>query len=147
MLRIAGAVLAGYLTMFALVFLSLTGAYLGMGTDRAFKPDSYDVTALWIVTSTVLSVMAALAGGWVAARISPDRRTPVALALFVFLLGIALAVPAINAPVDPSTMVRDGSVANLDAMMRAKSPTWIMLLNPIIGALGALFGAGLVRRA
>ena len=38
------SVIVGYVVMFLVVFVGLTGAYLLLGQERAFKPGVYDVT-------------------------------------------------------------------------------------------------------
>jgi hypothetical protein len=140
MLKIVGGVIAGYLVMFILIFVTFSGAYLAMGTDGAFKPGSYDVTPLWIGVSTVLGLGAAIAGGFVCALIAKDRRGPLALAGLVLILGILMAIPILTGADNGAPPVRDASVGNLQAMQYAKTPAWVALLNPILGAVGAVIG-------
>ncbi len=63
MLRLILSVLAGYVTMFAAVFVTFTASYRGLGADRAFRPGTYEVTPVWMVLSVVLGFSAALLGG------------------------------------------------------------------------------------
>jgi hypothetical protein len=70
MLRAAGSVVVGYLVMFVVVFATFTVAYLAMGTEGAFRPGTYDVTALWLIVSLLLSFVAATVGGLVCATIA-----------------------------------------------------------------------------
>ena len=72
MLRTIGSVILGYLVMFVVVFVGLTAAYLAMGTDRAFKPGVYDVTAIWLVVMFAISILAAFVGG----RTKPGKSVP-----------------------------------------------------------------------
>jgi hypothetical protein len=138
---ILGVVL-GYVTMFAVVFLSFSAAYLAMGADRAFLPGRYEVSPLWLTISIALSVVAALAGGFVCATIARSRKAPVALAGLVVVLGILSAIAQWQSPREPSKP-RDSQVANLEAMMQAREPIWLSVLQPVIGACGALGGARL----
>jgi hypothetical protein len=142
--RMIAGVVVGYLVMFIAVFVLLTGAYFILGADRAFKPGSYDVTATWLVLSTILSLAAAVVGGWVAVSISRRHKTAVVLAGVVVVLGIILAIPTLNAP--KLNEVRDGSVGNTQAMMKAQQPPAVSILNPIIGAIGVMLGARLRGR-
>lgn len=142
MLRAIAAVVVGYLTMFVLVFVTFTAAYLGMGPDRAFEPDTYDVSGLWLIVSLVLGTLAAVAGGYVCAMIG-RRRMPVrALAALVLGLGLALAIPAVLAG-NKEHKARSGEVSNTEAMQGARQPGWFALLNPLIGAAGVVLGARL----
>jgi len=138
-MRIAGGVILGYIVMFAVVFVTFSGAFALLGVERSFQPSSYQVTMLWVVVSIVLSLFAAVAGGLTCAIVSRSAWGPKALAIVVVVLGLALAVPVITAP--PSTATRGPEVGNTEAMMNARQPVWLALINPLIGAVGVLFGA------
>lgn len=148
MWRSIGAVVAGYLVMALFVMVSFTVAYLSMGTERAFQKGSYDVSLLWIVTSFVLGLIAAVVGGYVCALIAINRTAPHALATVVVLLGLLMAVPLLRAhPHDESaTKRRTGEVGNFEAMQDAREPLWIALVNPFVGAAGVIIGAGMKRK-
>ena len=74
MMRQVLAVVVGYVVMFAMVFATFTNAYFAMGTDRAFRPGTYDISVLWIVVSVVLSLIAAAVGGFICAKLSKGGR-------------------------------------------------------------------------
>jgi hypothetical protein len=124
--------------MFLAVFSTFTVAYLAMGADRAFQPGSYEVSMLWVAISLALGFGAAVLGGWVAAAIARDARGPKVLAGFVLILGLLLALPAMTTRVEPGQ--RTAEVGNMAAMQQARTPPWVALLNPIIGALGVIVG-------
>jgi len=135
------SVIIGYLVIVALVFPSFSAAYLIMGVDAAFEPGSYDVTTAWIVVSTVLGLIAAIAGGYLCAVISKTTTAPKALAMVVFVLGLVFALPALVQPDETIPAVRSAAVGNFEAMQSAVQPIWIMFLNPLIGAVGVILGA------
>jgi MFS family permease len=141
--RIAGAVIAGYVVMALLIFATFTAAFLLMGSEVSFQPGSYQPSITWIAVSTLLGIVAALAGGWVCAAIGRRPTAVMALAALVFVLGIALAAVAAMRTEDPRPTVREGAVSNLQAMQNARVPLWIEFLNPVIGAVGALAGGRL----
>src|SRR5262245_51407992 len=132
------AVLAGYATMFVLVFATFSGMYRGMGADRAFQPGTYQPTMLWNMLGLGVGFIAALWGGWVAAKIGRDFTAARMLAVIVLLAGVLFAIPQLRSQDDPGP--RTGDVSNNDAMVKAQSPAWIVVLNPLVGALGALAG-------
>jgi hypothetical protein len=140
MLRTIGGVLGGYVTMFMLVFITFTIAYLAMGADGAFKPGSYEVTTLWIVATIALGLIAAIVGGIVCSAIAKNSKAVLALAGLVLVLGLLSAVPALTTSSASETKVRAGDVGNMEAMMNAKQPAWIALLNPLIGVAGVMIG-------
>jgi uncharacterized membrane protein YeaQ/YmgE (transglycosylase-associated protein family) len=95
----------------------------------------------------VVGIDAAMAGGFVAHRLAPSPRTLQALAALVVVLGLTMAMASLNAPEDPTLAVRAGGVANMDAMMRARTPTWAAVLNPVLGVIGVFAGGWLSQRA
>jgi hypothetical protein len=135
------AVVAGYIVMALLVFLSFSAAFLMMGTDRAFQPGTYGVSALWLTVSFVLGLVAAIVGGYACAAIAPRSRAPMALAVVVLVLGLAMAVPVLTAPDAGVPRQRAGDVGNTEAMMQAQQPPWVALANPFLGAAGVMIGA------
>jgi hypothetical protein len=141
--RAIAGVLVGYVAMFAVVFLTFSTTYLGMGQERAFKPGSYEPSGLWLVVSFVLGLLAAAVGGFVCAWISRTDKAPRVLAGVVLVLGLLLAIPMLTAPAESEP--RTGEVSNLDAMQKAKQPRWAALVNPFLGAVGVLIGARLRR--
>lgn len=138
--NIAGVVI-GYIVMFVVVMATFSVAYLALGAERAFKPGTYDVTGMWIVVSTLLSIAAAILGGVVAAKVGKGRRAASLLAVAVVILGVILAIPTLDAP--PTDEPRTGEVGNADAMMKAQQPPAISFLNPVLGALGVMVGGRL----
>lgn len=141
------AVVLGYLTMFAAVFILLTGAYLGMGTDRAFQPSSYQVTPTWLAAWAAVSVIAAVLGGLVCARIARTPTPVRALVVVVLILGALQAVGVAVAPKPtPEQQIRAGDVGVFDAMVKARSPLWVAIATPIVGAAGVVAGAKAARR-
>jgi undecaprenyl pyrophosphate phosphatase UppP len=129
--------------MFVAVFLMFSVAYLALGTDRAFKPESYDVSGAWIAISIVLGLIAAVVGGVVCVAVAKNPKASIFLAVVVIVLGVLLALPALMSPNGESPGVRTGDVGNMEAMSKAKTPTWISLVNPVIGAVGVLIGGGI----
>jgi hypothetical protein len=145
MARSVLGVIAGYLVMLLLVFASFSGAYLLLGSEAAFRPGSYEVSGLWLVTSFVLGLLAAVAGGYVCAAVSRRDLAPVVLAGFVLIFGMIAALPALTASGEGP--VRTGDVPNLAAAQQARTPGWVALLNPLVGAAGVLGGARLRRQS
>ena len=144
MLKAVVGVLAGYIIMAVVVLTSFSIAYVLMGADRAFEPGSYDPSALWIGTSFVLGFIAAAVGGAVGTLIWCFRQKVVVAAL-VMVIGLSMAVAGMMAPAGPVT-ARTGDVDNLEAMKAAKTPDWVALANPFVGAAGVLAGLALVGR-
>ncbi len=143
MLRALVAVIAGYLSLFLVVFGGLTVAFLSMGTAAAFEPGSYDVSKAWILVSVVVTAAAALVGGLVCGKIAQTRTPVKVLMALVGVLGLlsASVVMYKPAPTEP----RPESLSNFEAMQSARTPAWAGALNTLIGVVGVAAGAG--RRA
>lgn len=136
MLRAIVGVIGGYIVMSLFFFAVFTGAYLALGAERVFQPDSYEVSALWLVIYGVVYFCGGILACLVSAAISRTQRTCQVLAFVIFVAGILLCIPAMR---DSGGLnVRAGEVPNMEAMKLAKMPNWIHLLGPAIGAAGVL---------
>jgi hypothetical protein len=143
MVRSILGVVAGYLAMFIFVFISFTSLYLLLGANGAFEPDTYEVSLIWIIISFILSIVAALLGGYLCVLISKNRKAALVLAGIVFVLGIAMAIPVLIDVENEVQEMRKADVPNLEAMQNAKQPPLVALLTPLIGALGVFAGSKL----
>jgi hypothetical protein len=94
--RAIASIILGYVLMAVLVFVTFSAAYLVMGPDGSFKPGSYDISATWLITSIVLSIVAAVAGGYVCAAVARSVKPARILAVVVVVLGLAMAFPALT---------------------------------------------------
>jgi hypothetical protein len=143
--RFIAGVVVGYIVMFVFVFVTFTVSYLAMGTEGAFKPGSYDVSALWMLLSIVLGIVAGILAGVVASTMARRYRGAVGLAVVVLVLGLAMAIPAVTGSDEDTPQVRAADVGITQAMADAKQPTWMVLLNPVLGAISVLVGGKLRR--
>ena len=144
MVRQILAGIVGYIAMFIFVFATFSIAYLGMGTDVAFEPGTYDVTMTWIIASTILGFIAAVGGGYVAAIVGKSGLAPKITASIVLVMGIVVFAMTVAAPATDE--VRPAGVPNMEAMSKARTPTWVAALNPIIVIVGVLIGGRLHRK-
>jgi hypothetical protein len=124
--------------MIAFIFVTFSIAYLGMGTENAFKPEVYDASGLWIAVSFVLGFVAAILGGFVCSRIAPQTRAPIGLAVVVLVVGLLMNIPVFMA--EPTSASRGSDVGVMEAMQNARQAAWVALLNPFLGAVGTLIG-------
>jgi flagellar basal body-associated protein FliL len=144
--NILGVVL-GYVAMFAFVFISFTVLYLILGADGSFEPGTYEVSLIWIIISFILGLAAAVLGGYLCVVISKNQKTALVLAGLVLLLGIAMAIPALGDASNEDQEMRRSDVPNMEAMQNAKQPVLMLLLNPIVGAIGVYVGSKLRKKA
>ncbi|MCH8032471.1 MAG: hypothetical protein IH950_01775 [Bacteroidetes bacterium] len=145
MIRKITGVIVGYIAMVAFVFISFTVLYLILGAEGSFEPETYKVSTVWIVFSIIFSLIAAVLGGYVCMLIAKTKKTAMVLAGIVFVLGIIIAIPALGEAGVESNKVREGSVSNTEAMQNAEQPAITLILNPILGVIGVIAGAGLWR--
>ncbi len=147
MLRTVAGILGGYAVIALFIMASFTLLWLGLGQERAFVPGTTRVSGAWLAASLPLNLLAAVLGGWVAARID-HRRPQVAvsgLIVVLLLLGFASAVSLGvsvrgDAPPAPPPASDLGPAA---AASLAIQPLWVAWVLPVIGAVGAWFGGSL----
>jgi len=133
------AVVAGYLTMAIAVAMLSLGLFLLLGPDRAFQPGTYEVSTVWVVGCFAASLLSAMIGGFVCSRISGPGALKILAALLV-VLGILLALPALDPANDPRPLVRPPDTPRLIALTNSRQPPWAALTFPFVGALGVLIG-------
>lgn len=140
MLRIAFAVIVGYVAM-ALAVLLVFSVVL-IAPDVAMWPGTSQATPAWIVYTLIASFAAAIAGGWLSARIAATRRAATAMAVVALLLGLAAAFQNEQrrrtppAPLSPSA-------TTLERASRAVQPTAYAFSIPFLSAAGVLLGGRL----
>jgi uncharacterized membrane protein YeaQ/YmgE (transglycosylase-associated protein family) len=143
MIRSILGAIAGYIVFALALFLLFSGLYLAMGPDRAFLPKNYDPTMLWTISSFILGCVAAAIGGYAAALIGRSGAVKI-MAGLVVLIGAIVVVMLIreNKPEE----VRTGDVPNMEAMMKAREPVWVAVVNPILGVIGVFVGGSLRKK-
>jgi phage-related holin len=144
MVRAILGVIIGYVVTALFIFVFFTLADLAMGADIVFKQGTYDLSLIWIIVSFVVNAIAAVIGGFVCAAISRSTRAAQVFAGIVLVLGILLAIPILRGT-DRRVNIRRDAVSNVQAMRNARTPGWVALLNPVVGAVGILIGAGLKK--
>ncbi len=146
MVRNIAGVVVGYISIALTIFISFTLLYLVLGTEGSFEEESYDVSTIWIIISFILGLAAAILGGYLCGLISKNFNAVIFLAGFVLVLGMAMAIFSIDAANQEVQELRKGEVAVFDAMQKAMQPAFIMLLNPMIGAMGVSMGGKIWKK-
>jgi hypothetical protein len=139
MLKSILGVIVGYVVMVAVAFVIFTCAYLGLGVDRVFEPDSYALSTAWIALMIAVGLIGGILGGLTCAAISKSKKACTAFAVIVLVLGLLGSLSTMRK--EHSTEARAGDVSNWEAMLKAENPTWLLLLNPVISAAAVLMGA------
>lgn len=145
MVRNLSGIIVGYIAMAIFMFITFTVLYLILGTEGSFDPGSFHVSSNWIVFSVILSFLAALDGGWVCILISKSKNAVLILAGIVLVLGIITSISKIGASNEIKDKQRIGKVSNTEAMQNAVQPNFILILNPILGAIGIVSGSKLKK--
>jgi len=140
------AVIASYVLMFVLTFITFSCMYMVLRADGSFKPGTFESSNLWMGTAFVASFVIAVIAGFVCAAIARGGKAPLVLAIVVFVLGLLLAVPSLVAKRTNAGLVRAGDVPMMEAMQKAQEPDWAPFALPFIGAAGVLIGGKLKRR-
>ncbi len=133
------AVIAGYLTMAVLVMVTLSVAFIAVGADRAYKPDSFEVSNIWLVIWGISGLISAKIGGFVCRRIAGRIGPVFGLVGLVVVLGVAQVWFTMRS--EPREIeARTGDVALSDAMTKAIPPAWVPYGNIVLGVAGVLLG-------
>ena len=147
MLRSVLGVIVGYIVMFILQVAAFMTIYTLVGANWSFKPASYQASTRWTAMQFAVVLVTCIIAGLICAVIARGGKAPLALAAVVLVLGFLLAVSATALRPADTHEVRTGSVPNMEAMSKARHPTWVTLLGPFIGAVGVVIGGKLRRRA
>jgi magnesium-transporting ATPase (P-type) len=139
MLKAIIAVIVSFVVMAIFSFAAFTCAYFALGAERVFEAESYDVSTIWIVVMVVLSLIGGVIGGFICAAISKSMGVCKVFAGIVLALGLISGV--VTTMKERPDTARSGDVPNFQAMQMAQTPMWLCLLNPVLGAVGVLFGA------
>ena len=145
MIRNLAGIVVGYLAMAIFMFITFSILYSVLGADGSFDPSSFHVSSNWIVFSIILSFLAAMDGGWVCMLISKNRNSVLILAGLVLAIGIISSIPKMNEASDIKDKPRIGKVSNTEAMQNAVQPNFVLILNPILGAIGIFTGSKLKK--
>ena len=138
MLKSIVGVIVGYLVMMCVAFAAYTAAYFGLGANRAFEPDTYALSGIWVGLVIAITLISGLLGGLTCAAISKSRTTGLVFAVIVFVLGFVFELP--NLMKDHTPVARTGDVSNLEAMGKAQPPVWLCIFNPVLGGAAVLMG-------
>jgi len=138
MLRSILAVIASYILMSILVIGAFMGLWFGMGPDRLLMPGSWKGGLFLCIAAPAITVIGGLLGGWICAKIARNRSAVMALAAVVLGLGFVTAFFTLQKPfpADP----REPGLTMEQLMEKGREPTWLALLNPILGAASVLAG-------
>ena len=139
--RNVGGAVVGWVVMAGTVFLLFGALWMVLGVDGAFQPQSWEVSAMWLLGSIVVSLLAAVFGGLVCTWVAADDRGLLMLMVLVVVLGIAIALQ----DVPSAEGVRPLDVGMMEAMNSGQQPKWLAWLNPVLGVVGAFAGSRLVR--
>ena len=139
MLKSILAVIVGYIVMAIFAFAVCTCAYLGLGVERVFQPESYDISTIWIVLLIAIALIGGIIGGLVCAAISKSKGACTALVVLVLVVGLIGGI--MTAMKEHPSAARSGDVSTLEAMTLAQTPAWLCFVNPVLGAVGVMLGA------
>ncbi len=147
MARLIGGTVAAYVIYFVAVFVLVSAGWLVLGANGAFHPGVWDVTGIWIALMLVASLLGGVGAGYGIGPITKDPRGPMALAGLIILMGVVFAWPVLAGTAPVPTLPRPEQLPMFEAMANGQAPVWVAILNPVLGAAGALFGSGLPPKA
>ncbi len=143
------AVIVGYIVMGLIVMGVFSGVYFGViGADGAFKPGTFEPSTLWVVIWAVTSLVAAVIGGIVCAKISKHSKGAVIslVVAMIVLSTLQLVGVVMRESTDEASRVRPAEMDAMEGWRKGAEfvPIWIVIGNPILGTIGVIAGATLV---
>jgi len=139
-MRGALAAIGGYISMFIVVFVCLTVAYLAVGTEGSFQPGSFEPSMLWIGIMIVVGLVAAILGGIVCAKIGRGKGVKGLIGIVVVLSALQIVMQLASDPPEGKPETRPAEMSGWDAMQFAEQPLWFSILNPILAIVGIGIG-------
>jgi hypothetical protein len=140
-------VIVAYILLFILQVAAFMTIYTLVGANWSFKPASYQASTRWTAMQFAVVLVTAMIGGLICAVIAKGGKAPLALAAVVLVLGLGLGILSIALRPADTHEVRTGNVPNMEAMSKARHPSWVVFLGPFIGAAGVMIGGKLKRRS
>lgn len=142
MLRIIAGIIVGFIVMAVLVMITFIIPMSVMGLQNILKPDSYWTTDSFNIIVLIGGTIASIIGGLVCGLIARDIKAAFALATILIALGAVSVVTNMNKPDPPA---RTGDATLQDMQTHGKEPTWFSISKTVLGAVGVLLGAGMVK--
>lgn len=152
MVRGVSGVLVGLVVAWAGVFATSAVTLWTLGPDRVFAPGMWTHSTTYLLVTLATGFVAALAGGVACELVARDRRAAGALAGVIIVLGIITGAAAVRggAGAGPAPAREAGTnwqdVRSAYRQGWVRTPEWLLVVNPLVGAAGVLVGALLVPR-
>jgi len=146
MLKNIIAIVVSYVAMFVVFMAIFAGLYFVLGTERVFKPDSYEISTVWLALTLIFGFLVTVFAGFLCATISKNWRTCQVFALIVFALASVQCLISIRRQNPDAPNIRASEVTFSEGIEHAVTPFWLHVINPIVNGAGALLGARMKRR-
>jgi len=143
MVRYALAIVGGYAVLAAIVLAGFSVAFFA--PHLAFQSDSLDVTNNWIIYTLILSLIAALAGGYVCKLIGKCNKIVMLLAIIAMAVGIGGAVANHSRPAPDFSREKLAAMTMMEKGEHARQPDWYAWTLPFVALVGIVAG-GLLRK-
>ena len=139
MARTIVSVIAAFLLVQVLVFLILSGAWMILGAEGAFRGDSWNLSPQWTWTMLGAGLAASIAGGAACLVMAARGNAVMHLAVISLITGVLPAV--LPKPEPPAgAVVRPQAVGMFEAMGSARPPTWQPWAAAMLAPAGVLIG-------
>ncbi|MEE8129061.1 MAG: hypothetical protein V3T48_02150 [Vicinamibacterales bacterium] len=149
MLRAILAVIVGYVALAIWVMVTLAVAWFALGSDFAFNEGNLEASTGWSVLMLVLGAIGGVIGGLIAASVGRAASPVKALAGFVLVLGLVIAVMhqmGIGESEDTGQPVAVEELPMWEVATETKQPAWFDFALPFVGCAGVMIG-GRMRRS
>ena len=99
---------------------------------------------VWVAVSTILGLIAAIIGGYVAATLAKSGTAVKITAGIVLVMGIITIAVIMGSP--GAVEARTADVSNFEAMGKAQTPLWVSVIDPVVGIISVFIGGRLRKQ-
>lgn len=146
MIRTVAGVIVGYVALALFIFVTFSVFYMVTGPSFAWSAGTTEASLGWMVGAIILNFIAALIGGWVAAKLGRSSTAVYALAALVVVLGVANAIMVSGSDRSLPEGRTIESLTVMEAAQYTKQPDWYNYLVPVLGAVGVMLGGRIAAR-
>jgi hypothetical protein len=143
MVRSVLGVIVGYIAMAVFVLATFAIGLLVL-SEKIFVEGRYEASMLWCLIAVVLTMLGAVIGGWVCAKVARKRGAVTFLAGLLVVFGLISAFRNLAKPENAEARATLDRAATFEQKMaqveKLREPNWFAFVVPVLGGVGVMLG-------